>query len=55
MDIILDASENSLGNVYSEVLSKVVACQMRFINSSRLKFFPDFQNAEKVSKGDLQE
>ena len=27
MDIVLDVSENSLGNVYSEVLSKVVAYQ----------------------------
>ena len=27
MDIVLDVSENSHGNVYSEVLSKVVAYQ----------------------------
>ena len=27
MDIVLDVSENSLGYVYSEVPSKVVACQ----------------------------
>ena len=27
VDIVLDVSENSHGNVYSEVFSKVVACQ----------------------------
>ena len=55
MDIVLDVSENSHGNIYSEVLSKVVACQHGFINSSRLKFSPDFQNTEEVSRGNLQE
>ena len=28
---------------------------MEFINSSILKFSPDFQNTEEVSRGDLQE
>ena len=55
MDIALDVSENSHSNVYSEVLSEVVAYQMGFINSARLKFSPDFQNTEEVSRSDLQE
>ena len=28
---------------------------MGFVNYSRLKFSPDFQNAEEVYRGDLQE
>ena len=55
IDIVLDVLENSHGNVYSEVFSKVVACQHGFVNSSRLRFTPDFQNTEGVSRGDLQE
>ena len=50
VDIILDVSENSYGNVYSEVFNN-----RGFINSARLKFSPDFQNTEEVSRGDLQE
>ena len=44
---MLDVSENYRSNVYSKVLSKVVACQ-RGVS-------PDFQNTETVSRGDLQE
>ena len=54
-DIVLDISENSHGNVYIEVLSKVVAYNMGFVNSSRLKFSPGFQKTEELSRGDLQE
>ena len=35
VDIVLDVSEHFHGNVYSEVLSKVVATNIGFINSSR--------------------
>ena len=37
-------SKNSHGNVCSEVLSKLVAYNMGFVNCSGLKFSPDFQN-----------
>ena len=55
MDIELDVPENYHVNVYSEVLSEVVAYQNGIYNSSRLNFSPDFQNTEEVSRGDLQE
>ena len=42
VNIVLDVSQNSHLNVYSEVLRKVVAYQHGFVNSSRLKFPPDF-------------
>ena len=53
MDIVLDVLENFHGNVYIEVLSKVVACQ-HVANHSWLKFSLDFQSTEKLSRGVLQ-
>ena len=55
MDIVLDVSENSHGNVYGKVLSKVVAYQHVVYQFFQIKFSPDFQNTEEVSRGDLQE
>ena len=56
VDIVLDVSEKSHGNAYSEALSKVVAYQHGvLVNSSRLKFSPDFQNTKELSRGDLLE
>ena len=33
---------------------KLPHTNMGFVNYSRLKFSPDFQNAEEFSRGDLQ-
>ena len=33
---------------------KLLPTDMGFVNSSRLKFSPDFQNTEELSRGDLQ-
>ena len=46
VDIVLDVSENSQGNVCIEVLSKVIAHQHGFVNYSGLKFSPDFRNTK---------
>ena len=52
VDIVLEVSGNSHGNVCSEDLIKVVAYEHGL--SSGLKFSPDFQNREKLSRGVLQ-
>ena len=43
MDIVLDAPENFHGNVCTEVLSNIVACQHVFVNYSGLKFSQIFR------------
>ena len=45
-DIASDVLENSHGNVCSEFLSKLSPANIGFVNYSRLKFFPRFQNTE---------
>ena len=43
VDIVLDVSENSYGNIYSMKFSvKLQPTNMEFVNPSRLKFLPDF-------------
>lgn len=44
MDIVLD--QKILWSVCGEVLSKVVASNMGYVNYSRLKLFLDFENTE---------
>ena len=34
---------------------KLSPTNMGFVNYSRLKFSPDFQNTEELSRGDLQQ
>ena len=46
VDIVSDVLENSHGNVCSEFLSKLSPANIGFVNYSRLKFFPRFQNTE---------
>ena len=36
-------------------LLKLLPTNMGFVNYSRLKFSPDFQNTEELSRGDLQQ
>ena len=43
VDIVLDVSENSRGNVYNMKFSvKLQPTNMEFVNPSRLRFSPDF-------------
>ena len=46
VDIVLDVSKNSHGNVCNEVLSNV-ATKIGFFKCSRLKFSPEFQDTQK--------
>ena len=46
VDIVLDVSKNSHGNVCNEVLSNV-ATNVGFFKCSRLKFSTDFQDTQK--------
>ena len=55
VDIVLDVSENSHANVYSDILSEVVAYQNGIYYFFQIKILPDFQNTEEVCRGDLQE
>ena len=55
MDIVLGVSENSQSTSTVKFLVKLQPAKMGFVNSSRLKFSPDFLNLEKLSRGDLQE
>ena len=50
-DIVLDVSENSHGNVYSEVLSEVVAYQHRVYWFFQIKIFPRFSEHRKTFLG----
>ena len=45
VDIVLDILENSHGNFHSEVLSKVVACNMEFF---QIKIYPRFSEHTRV-------
>ena len=43
VDVVLDVSENSRGNVYNMKFSvKLQPTNMEFVNPSRLRFSPDF-------------
>ena len=46
VDLVLDVSKNSHGNVYSEFLGKVVA-SMGFVNCSGLKFFRTHRSSHR--------
>ena len=50
MNIVLDISENSYSNVYSQVLPT-----WGLLILPDLKVSPDFYNTKEVSRGDLQE
>ena len=52
VDIVLDASENSHGNVYSEVLSKIEAYQHGVCWTFQIKIYPRFS---KHRRDGLQE
>ena len=55
VDIVLDVPEKFEGNVSALKFSvKLLAANMWFANYSGLKFSPDFQSIEKVSRGVLQ-
>ena len=51
MDTVLDVLENSHGNVCVEVPVMLSSANVRFVNCLGLKFSPDFQNTEELSRG----
>ena len=54
MDIVLNVSESSTAMPAVKFSVNVLPTNMGFVNSSRLKFSPDFQNTEELSRGVLQ-